>query len=146
MVSAQDTLVAVICQDDPVLAAALVHTLADLYGVRIAATVRTASAVLRAAAEVQPDLVVVDLASVGEHGLRIVGELQQAAPGCAVVVAAPPTFADLRLDAVAAGAITLIETSDLRPLQCSIERLTHVHGENCPSCAARERESYWGRA
>ncbi len=138
-------LVAVICQDDVVLAAALVHTVGDLYGLRISATVHTAEAALTATASVQPDLVVIDLALAGERGLRIVRQLQQVAPGCAVVVAAPPEFGDLRLDAVAAGAVTLIETCDLRPLQCSIERLTHVHGENCPSCAARERESYWRR-
>jgi len=137
--------VAVICQDDPALAAALVHTVGDLYGMRVAATVRTAAAALTAVAAAQPALVVVDLALAGERGLRIVGALQQAAPGCAVIVLAPAEFTDLRLDAVAAGAITLVTAGDLRPLQCGIERLTHIHGENCPSCAARERETYWGR-
>lgn len=143
MTTAEPRLVAVICEDDAVVAAALAHTLRDLYGMRVAATVRSGAAALVAAASIQPNLVVIDLALTGERGLRIVPELHEAAPGCAVVVAAPPEFVDLRLDAVASGAVTLVKTSDLRPLQCSVERLIYVHGENCPSCAARDRESYW---
>ncbi|MEX2289763.1 MAG: hypothetical protein WD794_05480 [Mycobacteriales bacterium] len=139
-------LVAVICESQPAVAAAMVHTLADLYGLRIAATVRTGTQVLAAAAAARPDLAVVDLASAATYGLRIVGELHQIVPDCAVILAAPPEFGGLRLDAVAAGAITLVVTSDLRPLQCGIERLIHTHGENCPSCAARERETYFRNA
>lgn len=136
---------ALVCEDDPALAAALAHTIADLYGLRVAATVDACGAALAAAADLHPDLVVVNLALAGQRGLDVVAALQEAAPGCAVVVLAPPEFADLRFDAVAAGAITLVETCDLRPLQCSIERLTHVHPDTCPSCAARERERYWRR-
>lgn len=137
--------VVVVCEDDATVAAAVVHTVCDLYGLRVAATVLTGPEALAAAARLHPDLVVVDLALAGQLGLRIVSALQTSAPGCAVIVTAPPEFAELRLDAVAAGAVTLVETCDLRPLQCSIERLIHVHGDNCPSCAARERETYFRR-
>ena len=143
MTTAATPLVAVICEDDAVVATALAHTLRDLYGMRVAATVRTAAAALVAAASIQPNLVVIDLALTGQRGLRIVPELHEAAPGCAVVVCAPPEFVDLRLDAVASGAVTLVKASDVRPLHCSVERLISMHGENCSSCAAREREAYW---
>jgi ActR/RegA family two-component response regulator len=138
-------LVAVICEDDAALAAALADTVTLVYGLRLAATVASAAEAIAATARFQPALVVIDLALAGQLGLGVVAALHEAAPECAVVVVVPATFVTLEVEAVAAGAMTLIEPSDLRPLQCCIEHLTQVHGDNCPSCAdqQRRRASRW---
>lgn len=145
MVGGSRALVAVICEDDPELAAALEGTLTQLYGMQLAARVTTAAEAVRVAATVKPDLVVIDLALAGDLGLGVVSALHEAAPGCTVVVVVPPAFVGLQPEAVAAGAMTLVESSDLRPLQCCVEHLTGVHGDACPSCAdqQRRRESLW---
>lgn len=144
VVGARD-LVAVICEDDVELATALADTLTHLYGLQLLATVTTAAEAIRVAAGAKPDLVVIDLALAGDRGLGVVAALHDAAPGCAVVVVVPPAFVGLQPEAVAAGAMTLLESSDLRPLQCCVEHLTGIHGDACPSCAdqQRRRESLW---
>ncbi|MBW3643189.1 MAG: response regulator [Actinobacteria bacterium] len=138
-------LVAVICEDDRELATALADTVTHLYGMQLAATVTTVAEAVRVAASAKPDLVVIDLALAGDLGLGVVAALHEAAPGCTVVVVVPQAFVGLQPEAVAAGAMTLVESSDLRPLQCCVEHLTGVHGDACPSCAdqQRRRESLW---
>jgi len=138
-------LVAVICEDDVALATALVDTVTNVYGLRLAATVASAAEAIAATAHFKADLVVIDLALAGHLGLGVVAALHEASPGCAVVVVVSPTFVTLEVEAVAAGAMTLVESSDLRPLQCCIEHLTQVHGDDCPSCAdqQRRRTSLW---
>lgn len=138
-------LVAVICEDDPGLTTALSDTLTHLYRVEIAASVSSAADVTAATARCRADLVVIDLALAGEQGLGVIAALHDAAPGCAVVVVVPPAFVGLQAEAVASGAMTLVESSDLRPLQCCIEHLTQVHGDACRSCAdqQRRRQSLW---
>lgn len=138
-------LVAVICEDDPALAAALADTVTHLYGLRLAATVASAAEAIEAAGLAKPDLVVIDLALAGEVGLGVIDRLREAAPGCAVVVLVPPAFVGLQPEAVASGAMTLVESSDLRSLQCCIEHLTEAHGDACHSCAdqQRRRASLW---
>lgn len=145
MMTAPGGLVAVICEDDPGLVTALATTVTHLYGVRLAASVTSAPEATAATALCRPDLVVIDLALAGEHGLGVIGVLHDASPGCAVVVVVPPAFVGLQADAVASGAMTLVESSDLRPLQCCIEHLTQVHGDDCRSCAdqQRRRASLW---
>jgi ActR/RegA family two-component response regulator len=132
-------LLAVICEDDAVLATALGDTVTHLYGLEVAAVVASASEAIVAAERSKPGLVVIDLALAGELGLDVISALHAAAPGCAVVVVVPPAFATLQFDAVASGAMTLVESSDLRPLQCCIEHLTQVHGDACRSCADQQR-------
>lgn len=132
-------LLAVICQDDGALATAIKDTVTYLYGLQVAATVASATEAIAAAERSKPDLVVIDLVLAGELGLGVVSALRAAAPGCAVVVVVPPAFITLQLDAVASGAMTLVESSDLRPLQCCIEHLTEVHGDACRSCADQQR-------
>lgn len=138
-------LVAVICEDDPALATALADTVVHLYGLRLAAAVASAAEAVAAVGLAKPDLVVIDLALAGDVGLGVIATLQEAAPGCAVVVVVPPAFVGLQPEAVASGAMTLVESSDLRSLQCCIEHLTEVHGDACRSCAdqQRRRASLW---
>jgi len=132
-------LLAVICEDDAALATALGDTVTHLYGLEVAAAVASASEAIVAAERSKPGLVVIDLVLAGELGLGVVSALRAAAPECAVVVVVPPAFITLQLDAVASGAMTLVESSDLRPLQCCIEHLTQVHGDDCRSCADQQR-------
>ncbi len=132
-------LVAVICEDDPGLANALAAAVTHLYGLRVAAAVASAAEAIAATAVAQPDLVVIDLALAGELGLGVIAALHEAAPGCSVVVVVRPAFVGLQAEAVASGAMTLIESSDLRALQCCIEHLNGAHGEACPSCADQQR-------
>lgn len=136
---------AIICEEDPALLRALADTITYLYGLDLVATVTSAAEAIRVSAGVQPDLVVIDLGLAGVLGLGVVAALHEVAPRCAVVVVVPPAFVGLQADAVASGAMTLVESTDLRPLQCCIEHLTGVHGENCRSCAdqQRRRESPW---
>lgn len=68
-----------------------------------------------------PALVVFDLGSGGSRGLRIVQDLQVAAPGCIVVLLAP--FEGLRESALAAGAYELTGKDDLRDLERCLRRL-----------------------
>lgn len=139
MAADPSALVAVICQDDVALATALVDTVTNVYGLRLAASVASAAEAIAATAHFQADLAVIDLALAGDLGLGVVAALHEASPGCAVVVVVSPTFVTLEVEAVAAGAMTLVESSDLRPLQCCIEHLTQVHGDDCPSCADQRR-------
>lgn len=138
-------LTAVICEDEPRMAAALADTVTSMYGLHLAATVDSVGEAIAATHRETPSLVVVDLALAGELGLGVIAALHEAAPGCAVVVLVPPAFVGLQFEAVASGAMNLVETTDLRPLQCCIEHLTEVHGEGCPSCAdqARRRAALW---
>ncbi len=132
-------MVAVICEDDPVLATALADTVTHLYGLEVAAMVASSAEAVAAAAMAQPSLVVIDLALAGELGLGVIAALHQAAPACSVVIVVPPAFVGLQPEAVASGAMTLVESSDLRGLQCCIEHLTGVHGNSCPSCDDQQR-------
>ena len=70
---------------------------------------------------IPPDVVVLDLASSGGRGLRIVDDVHAAVPSAAVVLLAP--FEGLRTSAVSAGAYDLVGTDDLRPLGRTLRRL-----------------------
>lgn len=134
---------AVICEDDPVVGAALVDTINGLYGIEILATLTSGAETVAAAAGARPDLVVVDLALAAGWGLRIVPRLLAVAPGSIVVVVVPFPFATLRGAALEAGAAALIELSDLRPLRASLDHLhATVHtSAGCPCCPATGQAS-----
>ncbi len=72
--------------------------------------------------DVSPEVVVVDLASGGSRGLRVVVDLRTAVPSCAVIVLSP--FEGLREPALEAGAYELAGTDDLRDLERCLRRLT----------------------
>ena len=138
MVRTPGTLTAVICEDDTAVASALVDTLNGLYGFDVVASVESAADAVTATEQAQPDIVVVDLSLSAEAGLRIVTSLQRAAPDCAVVVVVPPPFGRLRASAERAGAMALVELTDLRPLRHCLEQLhTRSHVEPCPCCPTR---------
>ena len=131
-----------ICEDDTAVASALVDTLNGLYGFDVLASVESAADAVTATEQAQPDIVVVDLSLSAEAGLRIVASLQRAAPDCAVVVVVPPPFGRLRASAERAGAMALVELTDLRPLRHCLEQLhTRSHAEPCPCCPTRPSAS-----
>lgn len=68
----------------------------------------------------RPEVVVLELAIAGAQGLRIVRDLLDAAPGCAVILLAP--FENLREPAISAGAFELI-TNDLGTLERCLHEL-----------------------
>jgi DNA-binding response OmpR family regulator len=68
-----------------------------------------------------PQLVIVDLPSVGVRGLGIIEDLQTTARMCTVVLLAP--FEGLRDSALDAGAYELIGKEDLRDLDVCLRRL-----------------------
>lgn len=131
------TLAAVICEDDAVVAAALIATLKGLYGFDVVAAVASGDDVVAAASRTRPAVVVVDLALAGEAGLGIVPALREVAPGCAVVVLVPRPFGRLRASAEEVGAMALVELSDLRALRRCLEQVhRRAHADACPSCPA----------
>ena len=66
------------------------------------------------------EVVVLELAMAGAQGLRIVRDVLDAAPGCAVILLAP--FENLRESAISAGAFELI-TNDLGILERCLHEL-----------------------
>lgn len=134
---AAPTLAAVVCEDDTVMATALVDTLNGLYGFDLVAAVASGQDAVAAVARTQAHVVVLDLALAGEAGLGIVPALREAAPACAVVVLVPTPFRRLRASAEDAGAMALVELDDLRPLRRCLEQVhLRAHAESCPSCPA----------
>lgn len=146
VVTSRATLAAVICEDDIVVADALVDILNGLFDFDVVAIVDSGDDAVAAAASTRPDVVVVDLALGGGSGLRIVPALLQAAPDCAVVVLVPYQFGQLRTDARDAGAMELMELTDLRPLLRCLEQIhLEAHPESCPSCPARPPAAHRSR-
>lgn len=130
-------LVAVVCEDDAVVATALIDTLNGLFGFDVVAAVDSGDEAVAAAARTKPDVVVVDLALAGEAGLGIVAAVVEASPQSAVVVLVPSPFGRLRASAEEAGAMALVELSDLRLLRRCLEQIhINAHAQSCPSCPA----------
>ncbi len=114
---------ALMCEDDTVIASALVDTANGQFGFAVVAPVRSGAEAVEASSRIQPDLVVIDIALLGEVGLRIIPVLVGAVPGRAVVVVAQAPFERLRGPAIAAGAMALVELSDLRQLRPCLRRV-----------------------
>lgn len=123
MVTARKPL-ALICEDDAAVAAALVDTANGLFGFEVVAPVASGGEAIELSSTVQPDLVVIDVALFGERGLGTISALLDAAPGCAVVVVAQAPFASLRAAAIEAGAMALVELTDLRHLRAYLTRVS----------------------
>lgn len=123
MVTARKPL-ALICEDVAVVAAALVDTANALFGFDVAAPVGSGAQAVELSSRIAPDLVVIDVALLGERGLGTISALLEAVPGCAVVVVAQAPFASLRAAAIDAGAMALVELSDLRQLRAHLRQVS----------------------
>lgn len=128
------SLQAIVCEDHDGLRRALAVILqrCGFEQIAFAASAREAVTTARA---VQPHVVVLDIALTGRAGLRSVGDIRAAVPGCAVMLVCP--FPDLRSAALAAGAQDLLDPSDLRPLAqwlSGLRQAAHA-GSACDCCA-----------
>lgn len=127
--------VAVICEDNEQFIAALVDTANGLYGFDVYPPVASGAEAVELSSMVQPDLVIVDVALLGEPGLKTISALHAAAPNCAVVVVAQAPFASLRQAALEAGAMALVELADPRQLRPCLRRVAAMVADplTCPA-------------
>lgn len=110
----------VLCEDDPVLRRWVTRLAQDVDVTVVAATDHWARA-LEEIVEHEADAVIVDLATVGRVGVRLVRALRRLAPDCAVMVISPLRTLDLR--AAEAGASIVTGPSDLRPIATGLAEL-----------------------
>jgi ActR/RegA family two-component response regulator len=110
-----------LCGDATVPCDALLRTVAAA-GVEVVAHEHRWPEAVHLAADLAPDVAIVDLAVAGSAGVRIVSVLHSALPGCEVVVLSPLP----ELDAAArdAGACEVVRPNDLRPLTAELTRLS----------------------
>jgi ActR/RegA family two-component response regulator len=110
-----------LCGDATVPCEVLRFTVAAA-GVEIVAEEHRWPQAVHLAADLAPDVVVVDLAVAGSAGLRIVSVLRSAVPGCEVVVVTP--LPELDAPAREVGALEVVRPEDLRPLTAALARLS----------------------
>lgn len=135
MVTTRKPLV-LMCEDDSGGAAALVDTANAHFGFDVAPPVASGAEAVALSSSIQPDLVIIDMALLGEPGLRTISALHAAAPNCAVVVVAQPPFASLRAAAIEAGAMALVELADPRQLRSCLRQVAATVKDPL-ACSAR---------
>jgi ActR/RegA family two-component response regulator len=114
-----------LCGDASVPCDVLLRTVAAA-GAEVIVHERRWSEAVHLAADLAPDVAVVDLAVAGSAGVRIVSVLRSALPGCEVVVVTP--LPDLDAAAREAGAVEVVRPEDLRPLTAVLVRLAGDRG------------------
>lgn len=110
-----------LCGDASVPCEVLLRTVTDM-GVEVVAHDRRWPEAVQLAADLAPDVAIVDLAVAGSAGVRIVSVIRSALPGCEVVVVTP--LPDLDAAAREAGALEVVRPEDLRPLTVALARLS----------------------
>jgi DNA-binding response OmpR family regulator len=110
----------VLCEDDPVLRR-WVMRLAEDVDVSIVAMTDHWARALEEIVDHEADAVIVDLATVGRVGVRLVRALRRLAPNCEVMVISPLRTVDLAV--VEAGATVVTGPSDLRPIATGLAGL-----------------------
>ena len=110
----------VVCEDDEVLAR-WIHQLAADANVEVVATTDSWSVALQHVVDADADAIVVDLASVGRLGMRLVRALGRLVPECRVLVISPFRVTDV--GALEAGAAAVAGPTDLRPIATALRGL-----------------------
>ncbi len=110
----------VLCEDDPVLRR-WVARLAEKAGVEVVAQVEQWAHALEQVVEHEADVVVIDLATVGRVGVRLVRALRRLAPQCEVLVISP--LHTVGVSVLEAGASVVTGPTDLRPFAVAFARL-----------------------
>lgn len=110
----------VLCEDDPILRGWLTRLAADTQVEVVGVTARWADA-LELVVQHRADAIVVDLATVGRVGVRLVRALRRLAPECAVLVVSP--FRAIEQVIRDAGAQVVALPTDLRPLATALREL-----------------------
>jgi DNA-binding NtrC family response regulator len=113
----------VLCEDDPVLRRWVLR-LAEDVDVTIVATTDQWARALEEIVEHEADAVVIDLATVGRVGVRLIHALRRLAPNCEVMVISPLRTIDLAV--TEAGASVVTGPSDLRPIAAGLAGLRNA--------------------
>lgn len=111
----------VLCEDDPLLLRWLDRLAGDA-GVEVVAVTGRWAAALEHIVQHEADGVLIDIATVGRVGLRVVAAVHRLAPECRILLLSP--FRTIDVAAVEAGADVIADPSDLRPLGVELHRLT----------------------
>jgi DNA-binding response OmpR family regulator len=110
----------VLCEDDPVMQRWCLRLAADAGVEVLGVTSRWADA-LEMVVEHEADALLVDIATVGRLGVRLIRAVRRLAPTCEVLVLSP--FRSIDLAAAEAGASTIADPSDPRPFAVALRRL-----------------------
>jgi DNA-binding response OmpR family regulator len=110
----------VLCEDDPVLRQWVARRAASA-GVEVVGVTDHWPTAMELVVEHEVHALVVDIATVGRVGLRLVPAMRQLAPWCEVMVITPLDSVDLA--ALEAGASVVCGPSDLRPLAAALVAL-----------------------
>lgn len=111
----------VLCEDDPVMLRWLARLAGDA-GVEVMASTSRWATALELIVEHEADAIVIDLATVGRVGVRLIAAVHRLAPECRILLLSPLRTIDAA--AVEAGADVIADPSDLRPLGVELHRLT----------------------
>lgn len=110
----------VLCEDDPVMQRWCLRLAADA-GVEVVGSTSRWAQALELVVEVEADALLVDLATVGRVGLRLIRAVRRLAPACEVLVLSP--FRRLDDATLAAGAGVVADPSDPRPIAVALKHL-----------------------
>lgn len=124
-------LTAIVCDDELPKRRAVVQLLAQA-GCDLVLEASSLRGLLDLLTECRPDVVVLELAITGSSGLQVVRDLAALDPAPLVIVVS--AFPGLRDDALAAGAVALLDVHDLRGLQPALRPLL------APVLAPRQRQ------
>jgi CheY-like chemotaxis protein len=114
---------AVVCEDEPALAAALRSVLAA-HGLQVVATVGRGADLLAVLAEHDPSVVVVDVALLGAQGMGRLAAVRKASTARLVAVCPP----GLDLPDLTEEADVVVSGDDLRPLGAALARFLGTPG------------------
>jgi DNA-binding NarL/FixJ family response regulator len=110
----------VLCEDDAVMQRWCLRLAADAGVEVVGATSRWAEA-LELVVDHEADAVLIDIATVGRLGIRLIRAVRRLAPGCEILVLSP--FRGVDLAAIEAGAGAIADPSDPRPVAAALKRL-----------------------
>jgi len=118
-------LTAIVCDDDPAARQA-VSRLASACGFEVAAELDLAVSAVAVADVVGPTVVILDLSFPGLSSLKAIHLLQDAAPGCDVVVCS--AYETVRPAALRAGATEVVDKGDLHRLEQVLRKIAELRG------------------
>ncbi|MBW3614911.1 MAG: response regulator transcription factor [Actinobacteria bacterium] len=114
---------ALVCDDDPMVRRVVSGLLTGL-GYDVVAEVDLATDALRVVELTKPDLVVLDVALMGLSGIEAIPSIRSSSPHSRVVVFS--AFDTVRDDALAAGAVAVVDKTDAEGLEETLRRLARA--------------------
>jgi DNA-binding response OmpR family regulator len=109
-----------LCADATVSDAVLERTVTDA-GYEVIGKVRHWSEAVERVAGSGVDVAILDLALTGTMGMRVISVLRSADPECQVIALSP--LQEVGLATLEAGAVEVVQPTDLRPLTASLRRI-----------------------